>query len=269
MHNILRNFLASAVLAALAIATTSAAQAQTVITSLPYTITAGGTYVLNSNLSSSATTGNLITINASNVTIDFQEHYITGPSASLASTNVIGIYAYERSNLTIRNGTVAYCLEGIYIGGNGATNTNSVDQQVTNMRVTYCAYVGINLDYDPSSVISDCQISQIGTTSTSDNAGINVDGAGVTVQGCTVSNVVDSTGSQSYGIYSETGSFTRGCQVSSAYYGIRLGIYQNNLASAVTSAFSSGTDGGNNVDDGTTYTAGIQPLRPSQKVHLR
>ena len=261
------NFLASAILAALAVAATTAAQAQTVITSLPYTITSGGTYVLNSNLSSTATSGNLITINASNVTIDFQNHYITGPAASLSSTTAAGILADERSNLTIRNGTVAYCQYGIEILGNGSATTNNVDQQITNMRVTYCSGAGINVQDAPSSVVSGCQVSQIGTSANYFTFGINITGAGVVVQGCTVSNII-AAGNSVYGIHSDSGSFTRGCEVSSAYYGVYAGIYQNNLASAVTTAFSGGTDGGNNVDDGTTYSAGIQPLRPSQKVHL-
>ncbi len=234
-------------------------QAQTVITSLPYTITAGGTYVLNSNLSSTATSGSLITINASNVTIDFQEHYITGPAASLTTTTAYGIYAYERSNLTIRNGTVAYCSQGIFINGNSSANTNNVDQQITNMRVTYCSTYGINLDEAPSSVISGCQVSQIGTSSSGLAVGINIDGAGTVVQGCTVSNVTSSSATETYGIFSDAGSFTRQCQVSSANYGIADGIYQDNLASAVTTAFSGGTDGGGNVDDGTTYTAALRP----------
>jgi hypothetical protein len=58
---------------------------QTVIHSLPYTITASGNYVLGANLSYSPSgfTG-AITINQSNVTIDLNGHYISNPVANSA-----------------------------------------------------------------------------------------------------------------------------------------------------------------------------------------
>lgn len=223
-------------------------QAQTVISSLPYTISAGGVYVLNSSLNSSQTSGNLITINASNVTIDFQNHYIAGPVGN-TTQSTYGIYATERSNLTIKNGTVAYCNTGIVITGNNTATTNNVDHQIDNMRVTYCYSYGINLSYAPASRITNTQVSQIGSTTATSPVGINVNGAGVTVSSCTISNMLIASGGTSRGIYTDPGDFVRQCTVYSATNAIQLGIYQDNLASATTTAFSGGTDGGGNVHD--------------------
>ena len=233
---------------ALALAATSllggaaTVHAQTVITSLPYTITATGAYVLNGNLSSSQTSGNLITVNASNVTIDFQGHFISGAVGNTSQTTY-GIYASERSNLTIKNGTIAHCQTGIEIDGNGSATTNSVNHQIDNLRVTYCYYIGIYISYGPGSRISNCQVSQTGYSGAGSAFGIAVNGAGTVVQNNVVSNVTDS-GGNSIGIYG--GGFSRQNVVSNAYYGVYGGKYQDNLTSGCTTPFAGGTDAGGN-----------------------
>lgn len=242
-----RPLLAAAVLLSCAAGT---GHAQTVISSLPYTITTGGSYVLNANLISTATTGNLITINASNVTLDMQDHFIAGPSNTPAST-LMGIYANEKSNVTIKNGTIAFCYEGVFLLGNNTATTNAVDARVENLRVTYCYYTGIDMNYLPSSRVVNCQVSQIGgsTATANDTVGINAVGEGITIQGNAVSNVKAPTGGSSYCIFSDTGNFARSNQVSHASFGIDFGLYQDNLAHACTTPFSDGTDGGGNVND--------------------
>ena len=78
---------------------TSAPVASSVISSLPCTITTPGIYLLNANLSSTQTSGNLITVNASNVVINFQNQTISGPNT--ISQTTIGIYASEVTNVTV------------------------------------------------------------------------------------------------------------------------------------------------------------------------
>ena len=63
--------------------------------------------MLGSNLNSAQTGGNLITVNASNVTIDLQGHFLTGSTDP--NSSAVGIYANERANLTIRNGPISHC----------------------------------------------------------------------------------------------------------------------------------------------------------------
>ncbi len=158
------------------------ATAQTVINSLPYTITTAGEYVLGSNLSSPLTSGNLITVNASNVTLDLQGHYPSGPT-SASSNSVYGIYASERANLTVRNGTVSHCYVGVGLTGNGdASTTNNLNQAVDGLRVSHCKF-GISLSVAPGSTVTNCKVTQISAD------GINVDGAGSTVQGCVLSQI--------------------------------------------------------------------------------
>jgi len=78
---------------------------RTAISSLPYTISASGSYYLTGNLS---TMGMGITVNADNVTIDLGGFTITGPG----STNS-GIWMNGRTNVEIRNGTIKLFYAGI------------------------------------------------------------------------------------------------------------------------------------------------------------
>ena len=144
---------------ALLLASAAVSFAQTVITSLPYTITAKGLYVLNGDLSSSQTSGSLITVAASNVTIDLQGHYLSGPASygsSYTNDSFYGVYPYERANVTIRNGTISHCRDGNYLTGNGNDNTtNNLGQILDSLRVNHCV-VGILLEHAPGSRVTNC-----------------------------------------------------------------------------------------------------------------
>ena len=206
---------------------------QTVITSLPYTITKPGLYVLNENLSSSLTSGNLITVNADNVTVDLQGHSLSGP-ANYSNEVVYGIYAEERGNATVRNGTISHCQYGVYLLGTlNASTTNNLNQVVDSLRVTHCV-AGIVLNTAPGSRVTNCQVTQM------DSDGIAISGPGGTVQGCVV-NQVGGTGIQ-LGV----GTFARQNSIANAYYGILEGKYQDNLTSGCTTPFAAGTDAGGN-----------------------
>lgn len=84
----------------------------TKITSLPYTISAPGFYYLGGDLS---TTGNGITVNANNVTIDLMGFSLVGNGTD----GMRGIEISGRSNVEIRNGTVRNFDGGIYSIMNG------------------------------------------------------------------------------------------------------------------------------------------------------
>jgi hypothetical protein len=86
-----------------AIATLAASSfEQTVIQSLPYTISAPGTYVLGSNFIWPLATGQAITITKNNVTLDFGGHFIAyiGTPTSNIAVEVVG------GNVTIQNGVI-------------------------------------------------------------------------------------------------------------------------------------------------------------------
>jgi hypothetical protein len=86
----------------------------TPITSLPNTITTPGVYCLTSDLATNVTSGNAIEIVTDNVVINLNGHTLDGQTAGLG-TSTNGIYAYQRQNITIRNGTVRGFLFGIYL----------------------------------------------------------------------------------------------------------------------------------------------------------
>lgn len=75
------------------------------ISSLPYTITEPGSYYITGNLSFNS--GNGITIESDDVSIDLIGHTITGWDGGDC------IYSIEQSNITIKNGTVRNCRNGI------------------------------------------------------------------------------------------------------------------------------------------------------------
>ena len=104
---------------ALTISAIAAQAANIQITSLPYTISAPGTYVLTRDLSYPSQTGfaiNILTTLAGPVVVDFQGHTIAGGGAGSQSFGIeIGgesEYAENTCPITIRNGT----LQGFWIG---------------------------------------------------------------------------------------------------------------------------------------------------------
>jgi len=109
------------------------------IPSVPFTISASGIYCLNTELSFPSGSGAAISIVADDVVLDFNGHTLDGLAAG-PSTSAYGVIALNRSNLTIRNGT----LRGFYIGvlsGGRAPQNNIVEE----MRADRCTSVGLTV----------------------------------------------------------------------------------------------------------------------------
>jgi hypothetical protein len=80
--------------------------AGTKIGSLPYEITSPGLYCLARSLTYSGTTGNAITVNASDVTLDLMGFNLSGPGKTAGGGN-LGIFINSGlENVEIRNGSV-------------------------------------------------------------------------------------------------------------------------------------------------------------------
>ena len=94
------------------LASAAVASAQTVINSVPYTISAAGKYVLGKNLLNTSTTTPAITISAANVSLDCDGFYVSG-AGNTASANSI-IYVNNVANVAIRNGLLSNDAYGIF-----------------------------------------------------------------------------------------------------------------------------------------------------------
>jgi hypothetical protein len=112
--------------------------AQTVIKSVPHTITASGTYTLSANLTYAGAKP-VITINASNVTIDFAGHVLTSTNSTVGTKGVVlPASGGNQSNVTIKNGTITNFTWGIYAdaGAGGATYSGIAVQDMRFYAIT-------------------------------------------------------------------------------------------------------------------------------------
>jgi hypothetical protein len=113
--------------------------AGTKISTLPYTITTPGFYYLTGNLNYSSTTGNAITINADDVTLDLMGFALTGPGAATGTVEAITISG--RTNVEVRNGTV----RNFFVGVHDGDINNGKKHRALNLRVTNTTF-GIIFD---------------------------------------------------------------------------------------------------------------------------
>lgn len=108
--------LASLVCLVLTHAPATALDGQIKIGSVPYTISASGSYVLTTNASTSLGVESGITFAADNVTLDLNGHVITGTGSG--SGPGVGINVGNRSCVTIKNGVVTgFGSHGVYASG--------------------------------------------------------------------------------------------------------------------------------------------------------
>jgi hypothetical protein len=228
------------------------------IAAVPYTITTPGAYCLARDLSFSASSSTAISIQASNVLLDFNGHRLAGP-ATVGPANSNGISAANGVvNLTIRNGTVQGFLCGIYLGAGWNTDAYR-GHVIEQMRVIDSYGIGI-LAAGRGTVIRDNQIVGIGTStglpSWGGQAGIFVLGAGTRVLDNDITKIVKSgTVGDSVGILLDVtkDALVERNRITEADIGISFnaggntGKYRDNLTSSVTTPYSgTGIDAGNN-----------------------
>jgi len=248
-------------------------QAETVnctpITSVPATITAQGIYCLTGKLGTAQTSGNAITINANNVTIDLNGWKVDDGSAG-TGTQAIGIYS-AANNVTIKNGIVRGFYIGIELDGSGAVirdmlldgNTNIgietsgigalvEHNQIVNTggsSVSQSAY-GIVIS-GGNSTISNNTVSALTVANNYDAAGIIIQSYNNTVRNNIVSNTNLPTSVASEGItIFDANNIIVNNTVSYFTYGINSGnftnIYSFNTVTDCTYDFYGGTAGAGN-----------------------
>jgi hypothetical protein len=120
------------IITALGFLTTQASHAQTIINSVPHTISASGTYALGKNLSYGGA-ANAITITASDVTLDFAGHRLIATN-SASGTKGVAFTQANRSGVTIKNGTIENFTYGVSvnagIGGQAYTAITVQDMRI-------------------------------------------------------------------------------------------------------------------------------------------
>lgn len=125
------------------------------IASLPATISTQGTWCLQNDLATSISSGNAITITTNNVTIDCNGFKLGGLGGGTSST-ARGIYAYNRSNLTVRGCNIRGFNRGLYFEG-----MDGAGHLVENNRFDGNLAAGIVVDGDGSLIRSN-QVSDTG-----------------------------------------------------------------------------------------------------------
>ncbi len=119
----------------------------TEIITLPFTITAQGVYCLKKNLNVNLPSGNAITVNAGNATIDFNGWRINN-QAPLATNQANGVYAQNRNNVTLKNGFVRGFFRGIFLSESAVDSSSS--HLVEDMKIADSGTIGIYVQGDKS-----------------------------------------------------------------------------------------------------------------------
>ncbi|HXX57171.1 MAG TPA: hypothetical protein VEI96_04165 [Thermodesulfovibrionales bacterium] len=181
---------------------------------VPYTISVPGNYCLTSDLTSSSPTGNVITINASNVVLDLNDHRIGGQGAGLA-TQAVGIYANQRKNVIVRNGVVRgfYC--GIQL--DDTSGNTSLGNVVEGIRADSNTARGIMVVGFGNRIRYNQVINTGGTTvGTPDVYGIYSSGRAAVIRENIVGSTNGSSGAAVFGIYSSGATSVIGANAVSA-----------------------------------------------------
>ena len=258
----------------------SPAQAETInctaITSVPTTITTQGVYCFTGHLSTNITSGNAIEIQANNVTIDMNGFKLGGLAAG-AGIGANGIHAFQRKNITIRNGSIRGFFRGIWLNdfspyitsqghvvrgiladqnvvigilvrGRGMTLRRNVVVDTGGSTQTTSAY-GIVVT-GPGNNVLDNQVSTTTATSTGIAYGISLGSAHNSVLEDNRISETTSPGGSSYGIriFSSNDVTARDNTVSTAdngiFYDVSSGVYLGNITNYVTTPFTGGTAAG-------------------------
>jgi parallel beta-helix repeat protein len=188
------------------------AQAETVVCTpirqadIPYTISAAGVYCLQTDLITSMTSGNVITIASDNVVLDLNNHRIGGSGAGLATT-AVGIFGNSVYNVTIIDGIVRGFEYGIELL-DSASPGKSANNEIYGIRTDANTEYGISV-VGLGNRIHDNVILRTGgssITGTINAYGIASSGGGATIRKNDVVNTEEEATGTSYAIYLDASS---------------------------------------------------------------
>jgi parallel beta-helix repeat protein len=165
------------------------------ITSVPAVISTQGTWCLKQDLATAIASGNAISVNANNVTLDCNDFKLGGLAAG-AGTLAYGIAATSRANVTVRHCNIRGFLIGLFFSGAGSSG-----HAIEDNRFDGNTYSGIFVGAD-GSVIRRNRVFDTGlTTQSIDASGIVAFGT-IDVLENSVSGVVARSGGggSAYGI---------------------------------------------------------------------
>jgi hypothetical protein len=197
------------------------------IDALPATLATQGVWCLRHDLATAITSGNAITINTNNVTIDCNDFKVSGLAAGLG-TNTNGIFADNRLNARVRHCRIRGFLHGVHLAG-----ANGGGHVVEDNRFDGNTHAGAYVEGD-GSVLRHNQINDTGgpTVPAGDSAGIWTVFA-VDILDNTIVGVKTSSGSV-YGIRTDgnpNGSISDNRVRGVDGHGIDYGIYNVNSGS--------------------------------------
>ncbi len=241
-----------AFVSALALGTVPA-RAETVnctpINAVPAVITLPGVYCFTKSLVTSLATGNVISIQANNVVLDMNGHRLGGLAAGLG-TQAVGIDAFNRQNITIRNGTIRGFMFAVRLDGNGGSQGHLVED----VRADQNTFIGIAVQGTGGIIRNNQVVATGGSTDPGaggDAVGIVALGVGLRVLNNEVITVTAGSGA-SAGIILGEGSdgLAVNNRITSAESGIvydaSTGKYRDNITSSVGTPYTGGTNAGNN-----------------------
>ncbi|MGH0038271.1 MAG: right-handed parallel beta-helix repeat-containing protein [Myxococcota bacterium] len=158
------------------------------IDKLPVTLGKRGVYCLTKSFKVKLATGNAIEVTGNDIVIDFGEHTVWNKTAD---NTAVGVYADQRSNVSVRNGTLVGFDRGVFMR-DFLPHETAVGGLVEDLRVIDTTSSGI-LVYGPGSTVRSSQVIRTGAQ------GIEVTGSGSRVLDCDVTDASQPEG-QAVGI---------------------------------------------------------------------
>jgi len=220
----------------------------TVLSSFPATISQAGSYCLDDDFVLDLPgPAPAIMIKADNVVLDLARHRLRNRAQTPEST-AAGIVALDRSNVTIRNGTLAGFTSAVQLTGAGSRWSLVEGLHALNHRSNGLIVEG------KGSIVRGNRIDQVGGTTlgATVGCGVGVRGTALRVLDNDIIDIQGSPGLTGVGVcVSAVDVQLVGNRLTSVQVGIHFqpgasGKYRDNLTTNVPSPFSGGTDAGNN-----------------------
>jgi hypothetical protein len=284
-----RGWTRNAGLSLLALAVTSPTRAQstlcTPITAVPHVVREPGVYCLDRDLVMDDGQGSgtvAIYIDADHVVLDFNGYSLRRLPVNMGWTTSTGVFAHQRSHITIRNGTIRNFSVGIYLQEISSSGPYDQGHVVEGMNVDGSSYIGMWVNGAGSVVrrnrvlgtggtewvqgadnnagirvggvraqVTDNEVTETRGGANGPGHAIHVDGVGAVVEGNRVGNAAR-TGVPAFGItLLGADHLVVGNRLAVLDNGVYFGSgasgkYRDNLTVAVTTPYQGGTDVGNN-----------------------